>query len=66
MYPRSEAKRKVMTGIKFCVTAANRGDVSVKPARNSCWFPKILHHHPPLLNNVGNIIYSHKSISLSM
>jgi len=36
---------KVMTGIKFCDTAANKGDVSDKPAKNNCWFPKILHHH---------------------
>jgi hypothetical protein len=56
---------KVMTGIKFCDTAANKGDVSDKPAKNNCWFPKILHHHPPLLNGVRNIIYSNKINSLS-
>jgi hypothetical protein len=35
-YPRKAESRNVHTGIMFCETAANMGDVNDKPARNSC------------------------------
>lgn len=35
-YPSVAASRNVNTGIMFCETAAIKGDVSWRPARNNC------------------------------